>query len=72
MSKTQKIDQFLHKTAQQGLKLAKKGVEVVSDAAAKAKKSIEEGDSFLTEEQHQNIEKKAQEIKEKVKNWWRG
>jgi hypothetical protein len=63
MAKTEKIDRFLHKKTQQGFALAKKGVAVVSHAAASAKKNIEEGDSFLTEEQHQKIAKTAQKVK---------
>lgn len=71
MSKTQKIDQFLHRTAQQGLNLVKKGAAALSDAAENAKTNLEKNDSFLTEEQHQNIDKAAQNVKEKVKNWWK-
>lgn len=70
MSRTQKIDQFLHKTAQKGLNLAKKGLTVLSDVAEKAKTNLEKKDSFLNEEQHQKIDKAAQDLKEKVKNWW--
>lgn len=70
MPKTKKIDQFIHKKAQQGLQLAKRGAAAVSKAAQSAKKSIEEGDSFLTEEQHHKIDKAAQDLKEKVKKFW--
>lgn len=72
MSKTQKIDQFLHKTAQIGLNIAKKGLTVLSDVAECAKTNLEKSDSFLTKEQHHKIDKAAQDLKEKVKNWWKG
>lgn len=71
MVNAKKIDQVIHTAAQKSLEIGKKGVKVVSEGAAKVKKSIEEGDSFLTEEQHQNIDKAAQNVKEKVKGFFK-
>lgn len=70
MVNAKKVDQAIHTVAQKGLEIGKKGVKFVSEGVAKAKKSIEEGDSFLTEEQHQNIDKAAKNLKEKVKGFF--